>query len=127
MYIFLFVAPPTFIERLPPYYGALMTSASINMTCRVECSPLCSIDWMKNGLRLDTSGPRYSVQNTVIPPDPRTNDFESVQSTLMWNMTAWPGSRLDRHADNANYTCFSTGNAVGSGVKSNTFFSVECK
>ncbi|KAL1124451.1 hypothetical protein AAG570_001077 [Ranatra chinensis] len=119
-------APPTFIERLPLYYGALMTSQSINMTCRVECSPICSINWQKNGVRLDTgSNSRYWVHNSVLPPDPRTNDFESVVSTLVWNMTAWPGGRLDRIADNANYTCHSTGNAVGSGVKSTSFFGVE--
>jgi hypothetical protein len=79
-------------------------------------------------MKLDT-GPhtRYSVINTVIPPDPRTNDFESVQSTLVWNMTAWPGGQLDRFTDNANYTCQSTGNAVGAGIKSTNFFGVECE
>lgn len=119
-------APPTFIVRLPPYFGTVMTSQNIQVTCRVECSPICSIEWEKNGRRLET-GPysKYYVENIVIPPDTRTNDFQSVQSTLIWNMTSWPGGQLDRIADNANYTCISTGNEVGSGVKSTTFFGVE--
>lgn len=123
----LFTAPPTFIVRLPPYFGTVMTSQQIQVTCRVECSPICSIEWEKNGRRLET-GPysKYYVENIVIPPDTRTNDFQSVQSTLIWNMTSWPGGQLDRIADNANYTCISTGNEVGSGVKSTTFFGVEC-
>lgn len=66
------------------------------------------------------------MKNQVIPPDPRTNDFESVQSTLIWKMENWPGGRLDRLRDNANYTCQSTGNTVGGGVRSTTFFGVEC-
>ncbi|XP_024084209.1 hemicentin-1 isoform X5 [Cimex lectularius] len=119
-------APPTFIERLPLYYGALMTSQSISITCRVECYPVCSITWQKNGQRLETgSRSRYYVISKVEPPDTRTNDFQSVKSTLIWNMTAWPGGVLDRMTDNANYSCESTGNAVGSGVKSTMFFGVE--
>ncbi|KAJ9592942.1 hypothetical protein L9F63_015402 [Diploptera punctata] len=61
----------------------------------------------------------------MIPPDARTNDFESIRSTLHWNMSAWPGGQLDRIQDTANYTCQSTGNEVGEGVKSSTKFMVE--
>ncbi|XP_021920979.1 uncharacterized protein LOC110830403 [Zootermopsis nevadensis] len=120
-------APPTFIERLPPYHGALFNSSNINISCRVECSPLCSVQWLKDGklLNLNSSFSLYSVSNTVIPPDTRTNDFESVRSMLIWNMSAWPGGQLDRIHDSANYTCQSTHNEVGSGVKSSTTFRVE--
>lgn len=62
-----------------------------------------------------------------MPPDPAKSDFESVVSTLIWNMTAWPGGQLDRSVDNANYTCQSTANSVGAGVSSTTYFRVECK
>ena len=64
---------------------------------------------------------------STLDPDPRTNDLESVVSTLTWNMSAWPGQMLDRVKDNANYTCRSTANPVGPGVSSTTFFTVECK
>ncbi|XP_039278812.1 uncharacterized protein LOC111055569 [Nilaparvata lugens] len=118
-------APPAFIERLPPYYGALMNAQKISISCRVECSPICSIVWTKNGRVIDQANTRYSVQTSILRPDTRTNDFESVHSTLMWNMSAWPGNQLDRIHDNSNYTCQSTGNAVGPGVKSTTIFGVE--
>lgn len=122
-------APPTFIERLPPYHGALVNSSHINISCRVECSPLCSMQWLKDGrlLNLNSSSSLYSVSNTVIPPDTRTSDFESIRSMLMWNMSAWPGGQLDRIHDSANYTCQSTHNEVGPGVRSSTAFRVECK
>ncbi|RZF42221.1 hypothetical protein LSTR_LSTR004370 [Laodelphax striatellus] len=118
-------APPAFIERLPPYYGALMNAQKISISCRVECSPICSIIWTKNGRVIDQSNTRYSVQTSILRPDTRTNDFESVYSTLIWNMSAWPGNQLDRIHDNSNYTCQSTGNSVGVGVKSTTIFGVE--
>lgn len=125
--VYLFSAPPTFIERLPPYYGALMNAQQISLTCRIECSPLCAVNWAKNGrpLELGTNS-RYRVTNIVLPPDTTSNDFESVQSTLIFNMSAWPGNQLDRIADNANYSCLSTGNAAGGGIRSTTFFGVEC-
>jgi hypothetical protein len=94
----------------------------------VECSPLCSVQWLKDGklLNLNSSSSLYSVSHTVIPPDTRTNDFESIRSMLIWNMSAWPGGQLDRIHDSANYTCQSTRNEVGLGVKSSTAFRVEC-
>lgn len=126
---FFLPAPPAFIERLPPYHGALVNATNINISCRVECSPLCSVHWLKDGkfLNLNSSSSLYSVSNTVIPPDTRTNDFESIRSMLIWNMSAWPGGQLDRIHDSANYTCQSTRNEVGLGVKSSTAFRVECK
>jgi len=42
-------------------------------------------------------------------------------------MSAWPGGQLDRIHESANYTCQSTHNEVGVGVKGSTAFRVECK
>lgn len=42
-------------------------------------------------------------------------------------MSAWPEEKLDVFKDNANYSCVSTHNSVGPGVRSTTFFGVECK
>ncbi|XP_043230348.1 hemicentin-2-like isoform X2 [Amphibalanus amphitrite] len=116
---------PQFIERLPLYLGALMNSSSISVTCRVECSPLCSLQWLKDDEIIEEDSPLYSIKTSTLDPDPRTNDLESVVSTLTWNMSAWPGQMLDRVKDNANYTCRSTANPVGPGVSSTTFFTVE--
>ena len=63
-----------------------------------------------------------------VAPNVAKNDFESVVSRLEWNIENWPGRRLDRVIDNANYTCASTGNLVrAEGVSSTTYFRVECK
>ncbi|XP_069698096.1 hemicentin-2 isoform X4 [Periplaneta americana] len=119
-------APPAFIERLQLYNGALVNASNINISCRVECSPLCAIQWLKDGKLLNlNSSSLYTTNETIIPPDTRTSDFESIKSTLIWNMTAWPGGQLDRIHDSANYTCHSTQNVVGPGVKSSTTFRVE--
>lgn len=106
-----------------------MNAEHISLSCRVECSPACGVRWLKDGhpIPLGMPGSRYTVRATVLPPDSRTNDFESVVSTLSWDMSAWPNAQLDRIYDNANYTCESSGNEVGPGVKSTTFFGVECK
>ena len=87
------------------------------------------MQWLKNGklLNLNNESSLYIVNNTIIPPDSRTNDFESIRSTLYWNMSAWPGGQLDRIHDSANYTCQSTRNPVGEGVKSSLIFRVECE
>nr|CAD7590846.1 unnamed protein product [Timema genevievae] len=122
------LAPPAFIGRLPLYHGALVTAQNVSVSCRVECSPLCAVHWLKNGQHLgDTSraGSQYRVNNTILPPDTRSGDFESTLSTLVWNMAAWPGGRLDRIHDNDNYTCQSDDNIAGPGVRSSTIFRVE--
>ncbi|XP_037073328.1 hemicentin-1-like [Pollicipes pollicipes] len=118
------LAKPRFIERPSPYVGALINSSSIAVTCRVECSPLCELEWLKDGQVIE-DGSYYSIKTGALEPDPRTNDFESVVSTLTWNITAWPNQTLDRVRDNANYTCRSTSNTVGLGVSSTTLFTVE--
>lgn len=121
-------APPNFIERPQPYVGARWNDQFINLTCRVECSPLCTISWSKNGRPIDKGlTNRYDVKELVERSNPTANIFESVRSTLIWNMAAWPGSQLDRLIDNANYSCHSSGNIVGIGVNSTTTFGVECK
>jgi hypothetical protein len=43
-----------------------------------------------------------------------------------FNILAWPNKRLDILKDSANYTCSSSNNSVGLGVRSVTSFGVEC-
>lgn len=105
--------------------GVLTNAEEVSMSCQVECYPLCEIVWLNDGLPLSDSE-YYSIKTTTLPPDQTRSDFESVLSTLIWNLTAWPNG-LDRHRDNTNYTCQSTSNSVGAGVSSTTHFHVECK
>ena len=125
IYLF-YAAPPTFIKPLEPYHGVLTTAKEVSMSCQVECYPLCDIIWLKDGLPLGDTAEFYTIKKRTLPPDVPKSDFESVASTLTWNLSGWPGGQLDRVHDNANYTCQSTGNTVGSGVSSTTSFRVEC-
>lgn len=40
-------------------------------------------------------------------------------------MSAWPDEKLDIFRDSANYSCVSSNNSVGVGVRSATYFGVE--
>lgn len=90
---------------------------------------MCSIVWLKNGAAISNDDDRYTMVLEEMGPDAATNDFESIKSVLIFNIDNWGRQGvLDRVIDNANYTCQSTGNLVQrEGVKSTTYFQVQCK
>lgn len=119
-------APQTFIQKLHPYTGALFSVSAMSLVCRVECVPICEITWFKNGVGIETDNDQYSIRNTYLPAEPAVGDFESVRSVLHFNMSAWPDKKFDIIRDNANYSCASLSTSDGPGVRSATFFGVEC-
>ena len=129
MYFFHLTAPPTFINRLQPYTGAMAGTSNFSLHCQVECKPLCRIVWLKDGAPIGNDDVRYSMSHVEWPENYAKNDFQSVSSTLQFNIENWrTNGQLNRVIDNANYTCQSTGNLVGSeGVSSTTYLRVECK
>ena len=92
---------------------------------------MCGIVWLKDGLAIDEDDERYTIEFGERAPNYAKNDFESVYSTLRFNIERWPGGKLDRIIDNANYTCQSKSWQMTSleseGVSSTTYFRVECK
>ncbi|XP_070160276.1 titin isoform X5 [Polyergus mexicanus] len=119
-------AAPTFIKKLHSYRGYVYNSPNVSIMCWIECAPICNISWLRDDIPMDFSKTnRYYVLNVYHPPDPRTNDFESIQSTLVWNLTVWPDGQLDRDEDNVKFTCKSSSNGIGPGVESSTHFHVE--
>ncbi|XP_043278895.1 uncharacterized protein nrm isoform X1 [Venturia canescens] len=119
-------ARPDFIKPLNGYAGFAYNSTNVSIECWVECSPICNISWERDGLPMNFDKTELYYQTNVYhPPDQSKNDFESIQSTLVWNMTAWPDGHLHPFRDNENFTCESTGNGIGPGVKSETVFRVE--
>lgn len=121
-------APQQFLERLPPYTGALHTADTVELACRVECRPSCTIAWSVAGREIiDDENDRYWVEVTEVPANGKTGDFESVLSVLHFNVSAWPEGRLLNDRDNANYTCESSSVNDGVGVRSTTMFAVECE
>ncbi|XP_037293639.1 hemicentin-1 isoform X3 [Manduca sexta] len=119
------LAPPSFKYAMNHYSGALYKSQNISLSCTVECAPLCSVQWLKNGQVIPANDTRYYVHERHIEPQGNRNDFEATESTLHWNMSAWPGGVLDRAADTASYTCRSSRNLAGPPVNSTTQFAVE--
>ena len=120
-------ARPDFIKPLNGYAGFAYNSTNVSIECWVECSPICNISWTRDGSPMDFDNTNLYYQTNVYHlPDQSKNDFESIQSTLVWNMTAWPDGHLHPFRDNENFTCESSGNGIGPGVKSETVFRVEC-
>ncbi|KAL5292690.1 nrm family protein [Megaselia abdita] len=118
-------APPFFIKNLLPYTGVLYSSRNASLSCRIECVPRCQITWLKDNAQIDAKDNRYFVKEEYVASSPATGDFESVLSVLHFNMSAWPNNKFDVLADNANYSCVSTENSVGPGVRSSTYFSIQ--
>ncbi|XP_044016465.1 hemicentin-1 isoform X3 [Aphidius gifuensis] len=119
-------AAPAFIHPLPPYHGYVYNAVNVSIGCRVECSPICNVTWIKNNIPIDFSNTQsYYVTNVYHPADQGTSDFESIQSNLTWNLNTWTNGQLDRYKDNDNFTCESSGNGIGKGVTSTTHFQVE--
>ncbi|XP_038217056.1 hemicentin-2 isoform X4 [Zerene cesonia] len=119
------LAPPSFKYAMNHYSGALYKSQNISLSCTVECAPLCSVQWLKDGQVIDPSKTdKYYVVERKIEPQVNRNDFEATESTLHWNMSAWGGG-LARAGAAARYTCRSSRNAAGPPVNSTTKFAVE--
>ncbi|KAL4702256.1 hypothetical protein ACJJTC_005492 [Scirpophaga incertulas] len=137
------LAPPSFKYAMNHYSGALYKSQHGSLLtepaysdcparprtsrCRARWSgaPLCSVQWLKDGRLIDEKDERYYIVARNIEPQVNRNDFEATESTLHWNMSAWPGRMLDRAADSARYTCRSSRNDAGPPVNSTTKFAVE--
>ncbi|XP_055535886.1 hemicentin-1 isoform X2 [Wyeomyia smithii] len=118
-------APPAFVQKLHPYTGALYSTSNISLACRVECVPSCTISWFKDGVGIEDYDERYYITNNYLGATPATGDFETAYSVLHFNMSAWPDGILDRIRDSSNYSCVSSNNSAGPGVRSTTYFGVE--
>ena len=59
-------APPAFIQRLPPYTGAMSEAAQFSVQCQVECSPLCDVFWLKDGAPIADDDDRYTIRYTIV-------------------------------------------------------------
>lgn len=75
-------AAPTFIERLPLTSGALSDAADgAKLSCRVECYPLCQIDWFRNGVAIRES-PLYTVVDSFIQENVKVSSFHFFEGTF---------------------------------------------
>lgn len=144
------VETQTFLFR-SLFAGAPYNRRRFQLTCMVECDPVCSISWLHNNAPIrvateeeeekDENGEegksRFHVRASVWPPDVSANRLLSVESTLDVDLlsfassssfSAWPRDEIaDAVAENSgdNYTCAAGGNSVGGGVSSTTTFRVH--
>ncbi len=130
--------------------GAPYNRRQFQLTCMVECDPVCSLSWLHNGSPVklqqeedqneqeeqdgDDQGRRFRVRNSVWPPSPMENRLLSVESTLEMDLIAtnavdpWPRDEVSEAVDDNsghNYTCVASGNSVGQGVRSTTTYRVH--
>ncbi|KAL4714921.1 hypothetical protein ACJJTC_016662 [Scirpophaga incertulas] len=77
------LAPPSFKYAMNHYSGALYKSQNISLSCTVECAPLCSVQWLKDGRLIDEKDERYYIVARNIEPQVNRNDFEATESTLV--------------------------------------------
>ncbi|XP_022658280.1 hemicentin-1-like isoform X3 [Varroa destructor] len=129
-------APPAIVEPLPPVFGALFNDSSIELRCRIECSPECSVQWLRTHPDKGTYNlmydPLYTINTILDPANISENYFSGVVSTLRFNLQLFPNGLLDLSKDGTqnkdfivHYSCVSSGNFVGQSVNSTTKFQVE--
>lgn len=168
--------PPNLIERLPakmywpePNNGGPANNDDnhqLELTCHVECEPLCHLEWFRNGVAIDFAQPanvnslpssvnlgpqqaqvNYQIKNMLFGENAETNKFRSLQSKLIiqypplstmsndqsMSAASQRGSRktlLDKIRNGlsgSNFTCSSTANPLGPGVKSTGRLVIQCK
>lgn len=116
------LAPPAFVKRLPERGGVRRNTTNVQLSCHVECHPLCELEWLRNNESLRDSIV-FESKTAVHRPEPKRNLFSSISSVLTWNMSLLPVNSFDY----ATFTCRSSGNEIGAGVSSTMAFRVECK
>ena len=108
----------------PP--GARYNRRNVELTCIVECDPLCTISWFRNGEEIvaGQNQSQFNIRSAALLPDPDRNILLHVESTLAMDLDRWAGDERLRapNRDTANYTCRASGNVVGPGVESETVF-----
>lgn len=118
--LFITVMIPHIISQGAPY-----NSRNVRLTCQVECDPLCSIEWLRDGNPIPKNSSNFVMLESVFPPRSAANLLLNVQSTLEMDFEHWPDGFLVPERDMANYTCVSTANELGNGVASSTLFRVH--
>ncbi|XP_023224016.1 hemicentin-1-like isoform X2 [Centruroides sculpturatus] len=114
------VAPPAFVQKLPDTGGVPRNATTVTLACRVECQPICQIEWLRNNESVKSS--KFFHEKLIKhPEDPKKNIFTSITSVLTWNMSHLPASSFDYNS----FTCRSTSNIAGPPVSSTLLFRVE--
>jgi len=98
-------APPSFLIPLGGNQTLVSHLPDQSLTCQVECYPLCSVKWAKDGEEIQDTDEKYNISQTNEPEDVELNKFPSVISELSWNLQNWPENRLSHEELNFLISC----------------------
>ena len=82
----------------------ILTKTKVTLTCHLECSPLCGVEWLvdgmslEDGLLLEEEEVEHNITEEVIDEDEEADQFSSIMSTLTWH-------QLKNIEDDFNITC----------------------
>ena len=115
--------PPRLVQGLEPSVGTL-ANRSLSFSCRVECHPLCAINWFRNNQSLEPisdvyQGVYYRIETVEHEIDDRNAVFGSITSYLHIHNS----SLID---DNDVFQCRSDDNGIGPAVGSQVIYRLEC-
>ena len=87
-----------------PNLFLILIKTKVTLTCHLECSPLCGVEWLVDGmlledvLILEEEEVEHNITEEVIDEDEEADQFSSIVSTLTWH-------QLKNIEDDFNITC----------------------
>ena len=88
-------AGPTMLKALEEETAAVV-GYETSLTCQMECSPLCGLEWLVDGQLVDDE--KYTVEEEIVQEEKEINQFTGVKSTLTWH-------QLERTDEEISITC----------------------
>jgi len=119
------LAAPHFLESLHDETMFVSHATNLFLQCKVECFPLCSIQWVKNSDVISSNDDRFTIEESIIPEDVDANQFQSVISKLSWNLENTANNKLDHEELNFTVSCFVEETDVHAGISSSSEIQVE--
>lgn len=119
-----------------------LDNSRLELTCQVQCEPLCQLDWLRNNERLEEHSVTsanlpmnqfvsYKIERSLQDELPERNQFKGIESKLVLQflpIETREKLRERRHfLSSSNFTCQSGANSMGPAVKSTTKFIVQCE
>ena len=90
-------AGPTMLDTLEEETVAVV-GYETSLTCQLECSPLCGLEWLVDGQLVGEEEEKYTVEEEIVEEEEEINQFTGVKSALTWH-------QLERTNDEISITC----------------------
>jgi len=110
-------AGPTMLDALEEETAAVV-GYETSLTCQLECSPLCGLEWLVDGQLVGEEEEKYTVEEEIVEEEEEINQFTGVKSALTWH-------QLERTDDEISITCRSTPGPTEKGVEEEEYAAVE--